>query len=268
MYGQYKRITNRFDGTMTGKAPFYGGSYIRTEATGYGVVYLTKEILEHAGKDISGMSSVVTGAGNVATHVAEKLIANGVTVKTLSEREGYLHCEKGLSQEVLDRIKIAKSERRSLQEFAGEEGYSFVAGKPWQSVKADLYFPSATQNEIDLDDAQAIIDSGAVAVVEAANMPSTNEALHLFRKSDILFAPAKAANAGGVAVSGLEMSQNAGHIQWKAEDVDAQLSEIMKSIHATCLEFGTQKDGSIDYVAGANLGGFDKVRKAMLAQGM
>ncbi len=266
MYGAYKRIQNRTDGTLTGKGVGYGGSFGRTEATGYGVVYFAQEMLAHVGKKIQGMSAVISGSGNVATHVALKLLAEGAVPLTLSDRGGYVYAPQGLSQEVIRAIQELKDRHGSLSELSLPDGVMYHSGTPWNGVKAELYIPCATQNELTHGDADAVIKNGALAVIEGANMPTTLEATELFQKAGVLFAPGKAANAGGVAVSGLEMAQNAGHVQWSTEDVDMRLQNIMKKIHGTCVQYGA-REGSVDYVKGANIGGFVRVFGAMKSLG-
>lgn len=262
LYGAYKKLMNRTDGTLTGKGTGYGGSFIRTEATGYGAVYFVKEMLAHGGKEITGMRAVISGSGNVATHVAEKMLHEGAVPLTLSDREGYVYCPTGLTQEVIEEVKTLKKGQGSLKAMKLENGLEYHEGKPWRNVKAEIFVPSATQHEIDKEDATAMVQNGAVLVAEAANMPSTLEAVEVFRKNGILFGPAKAVNAGGVAVSGLEMSQNAQHLQWTSEEVDEKLREIMKHIHRTCVKYG-KEDSGVDYVKGANIGGFVRVFDAM-----
>lgn len=262
LYGAYKRLQNRVDGTLTGKGTGYGGSFIRTEATGYGAVYFVKEMLAHVGKEITGMRAVVSGSGNVATHVAEKMIHEGAIPLTLSDRGGYIYAEAGLTQEVIDAVKVLKEKHGSLKELPLPSGCSYHEGAPWKVVKADIYIPAATQNEIGKEDAEAIVQHGALLVAEGANMPSTLDAVKVFQDGGVLFGPAKAVNAGGVAVSGLEMSQNAGHAQWTGDEVDARLRAIMKHIHETCVRFGGT-DSGVNYVKGANIGGFVRVFDAM-----
>jgi glutamate dehydrogenase (NADP+) len=262
LYGAYKRLQNRVDGTLTGKGTGYGGSFIRTEATGYGAVYFVKEMLAHVGKEITGMRAVVSGSGNVATHVAEKMIHEGAVPLTLSDRAGYIYAEEGLTQEVIDAVKVLKEKHGSLKELPLPSGCSYHEGTPWKVVKADIYIPAATQNEISKEDAEAIVAHGALLVAEGANMPSTLDAVKVFQDGGVLFGPAKAVNAGGVAVSGLEMSQNAGHIQWTGEEVDDRLRAIMKHIHETCVRYGGTENG-VNYVKGANVGGFVRVFEAM-----
>ena len=269
MYGQYKRIANKHTGILTGKGPEFGGSCGRIEATGYGVVYLAEHVLQSIGESLEGKTAVVSGAGNVASHVAKKLIDKGTKVLTLSEKDGYAYTQNGITSEQLQTIIDGKDERKQLSEIVENiEGLEFVSDKkPWREVKADLYFPSATQNELDADDAKAIVDSGAVMLCEAANMPSTNDAVEALQKSEVIFVPAKAANAGGVAVSGLEMAQNAGHDAWTTDKVDERLQIIMKQIFETMRTYGEDKDGKIDYAKGANIGGFVKVFEAMKGLG-
>ncbi len=262
LYGAYKRLQNRVDGTLTGKGTGYGGSFIRTEATGYGAVYFMKEMLAHVGKNIEGMRAVISGSGNVATHVAQKLIAEGALPLTLSDRDGYIYAEEGLSQELVDAVKVLKEKKGSLKDLPLPPKCIYNSGAPWRNVKAQLFIPSATQNEIGEDDARAIVTNGAVLVAEGANMPSTLDAVKVFKESGILFGPAKAVNAGGVAVSGLEMNQNASHTQWTTDEVDAELRMIMKRIHDTCVRYGSV-GSKVDYVNGANIGGFVRVFEAM-----
>lgn len=262
LYGAYKRLQNRVDGTLTGKGTGYGGSFIRTEATGYGAVYFVQDMLEHAGKHLEGMRVVVSGSGNVATHIAEKLLVEGARPVTLSDREGFIQCDAGLPTEIIEAVKVLKENRGALKDLMLPTNMTYHEGAPWKKVKADIYMPAATQNEITQSDAEAIVAHGAVLVAEGANMPSTLDAIHAFQHSGILFGPAKAVNAGGVAVSGLEMSQNASHMQWTTAEVDAELRTIMKRIHATCVQYGT-KNNRVDYVIGANVGGFVRVIDAM-----
>ncbi len=267
LYGAYKRLKNETNETLTGKGTSYGGSFIRTEATGYGAVYFIKAMLAEAGKDLHKQRAVVSGSGNVATHVAEKLLAEGAVPLTLSDREGYIYADGGLDQDTINAVKFLKQKHGSLKELALAEGVSYHPGAPWAAVKADLYIPAATQNEIDGKGARAIVGNGAQLVAEGANMPSTLEAIQIFKAAGILFGPAKAVNAGGVAVSGLEMNQNASHAQWTPEVVDAELRLIMKRIHETCVRYG-KAGNHIDYVKGANIGGFVRVFEAMKQLGL
>jgi len=261
-------LENRFTGVLTGKGLSFGGSLVRTEATGYGSVYFMKDILEHRGEGIAGKTAVVSGSGNVAIYTTEKLNHLGAKVLTLSDSGGFIHDPKGIDLEKLAWIKNLKEVRRGrISEYVDKFGGEYHAGKrPW-GVKSDLAFPSATQNELDGDDAATMIANGVIGVSEGANMPTTLDGVHKFIGAKVLFAPAKAANAGGVAVSGLEQSQNSGRISWPAEEVDARLQDTMLGIHKKCVEYGTDGD-YVDYVKGANLGGFVKVADAMLAFGV
>ncbi|MCR9203256.1 MAG: NADP-specific glutamate dehydrogenase [Halobacteriovoraceae bacterium] len=266
MFGMYKRITNRFTGTLTGKGIEYGGSLIREEATGYGLVYFADDVVKHHNDTLEGKTCLVTGAGNVAQFAVEKLIDKGAKVITLSDSRGFILVKDGIHQELLERIKEHKKAGKSLGELK-EKGIEYFEGKtPW-GVEADYAFPSATQNEIDLEDAKALVKSGVKGVFEGANMPSTNEAIEYFLSEKILFGPAKAANAGGVSISALEMSQNNLGLSWEREKVDGELQKIMKRIHQTCVKYG-EKDGKTCYITGANIGGFVKVADAMLKFGV
>jgi len=270
MFGQYKRITNQFTGVLTGKGLEYGGSMIRPEATGYGAVYFLENMLKHKGRDIAGLKAVVSGSGNVATHAAEKLIQLGATPITLSDSGGYIHDPDGLTLEKVQWVKEHKTHRRGrISDYAKEfTGASFHEGKtPWE-VPCDVALPCATQNELLGADAKMLVANGCMAVSEGANMPSDLEAVHVFKDAKILFAPGKAANAGGVAVSGLEMSQNSARRSWKEEELQVMLRDIMDGIHERCLQYGTQTGGHVDYVRGANIAGFKKVADAMLAFGV
>jgi glutamate dehydrogenase (NADP+) len=269
MFGQYKRITNQFTGVLTGKGLEYGGSMIRPEATGYGAVYFLENMLKHKGEGLEGRTAVVSGSGNVATHAAEKLVQLGAKPVTLSDSGGFIHDPEGLTQEKIDWVKAHKTHRRGrIQDYASEfTGATFHAGKtPW-AVPCDVALPCATQNELHAEDARALIGNGCVSVSEGANMPTTLEGVHAFKDAKILFAPGKAANAGGVAVSGLEMSQNSERRSWKVEELQTMLRDIMDGIHGRCLEYG-ERDGHVDYVKGANIAGFKKVADAMLAFGV
>ncbi len=265
LYGMYKRLQNKTDGTLTGKGVGYGGSHIRTEATGYGAVYFVSAMLKEHQKELRGMRVVLSGSGNVATHVAEKLFHEGALPITLSDREGYVYGENGLPAELIEGIKILKEHHGSLRELSLPQGVTYHTGSVW-GVRADIYMPCATQHEIDESDARLIVGNGALLVAEGANMPTTLSATKLFKEAGVLFGPAKAVNAGGVAVSGLEMSQNAGRIQWSREEVDGRLRDIMSRIHTVCVQYG-QQDGRIDYVKGANMGGFVRVFEAMKSLG-
>lgn len=262
LYGAYKKLMNRTDGALTGKGVAYNGSYIRTEATGYGVVYFVQEMLAHVGKELSGMRIAISGSGNVATHVAEKVLHEGGVPCTLSDREGYVYAESGLTHEFIHAIKVHKAKHGSLKDIMLPKGVEYRMGTVWRTVQADVCIPSATQHEITKEDAEVMVQNGAFLVAEGANMPSTAEAVKIFQDAGVLFGPAKAVNAGGVAVSGLEMSQNAMHIQWAGSEVDAKLRMIMKHIHATCVHYG--KEGvNTNYVKGANIGGFVRVFDAI-----
>jgi len=270
MFGQYKRITGQFTGVLTGKGLEYGGSMIRPEATGYGAVYFLENMLKHQGRDLGGLRAVVSGSGNVATHAAEKLIQLGATPITLSDSGGFIHDPEGLTLEKVNWVKAHKTHRRGrISDYAQEfKGATFTEGKtPW-NVECDVALPCATQNELLGPDAKALVANGCFAVSEGANMPSDLEAVHVFKAARILFAPGKAANAGGVAVSGLEMSQNSERRSWKEEELQVMLRDIMDGIHGRCLAYGTQEGGHVDYVKGANIAGFKKVADAMLAFGV
>ena len=269
MFGQYKRLENRFTGMLTGKGLAFGGSLVRTEATGYGAVYFVQNMLERIGDSCEGKTAVVSGSGNVALYCMEKLEQLGGHAVTASDSDGFVYDPDGIRGEKLEWLKKLKEERRGrIHEYAEEFGCDYHEGKrPW-GVKADLAFPCATQNEISESDASALIDNGVVALAEGANMPTESGAIERFLDSGVLFAPGKAANAGGVAVSGLEQSQNALRISWSRDEVDTRLRKIMADIHDQCVTWGEGPDNSIDYVKGANLGGFKKVADAMLAYGV
>lgn len=269
MFGQYKRLANVFTGVLTGKGLAYGGSLIRPEATGYGAVYFVENMLATKGDSVRGKTALVSGSGNVSIYCLEKLVQLGAKALTASDSEGTIYDPAGIDAEKVAFIKDLKEVRRGrIKEYAQKfKGVEFHEGKrPW-AIKADLAFPCATQNEIEAGDAEALIKSGCKAVSEGANMPSTLEATHKFLAAKVLYGPAKAANAGGVAVSGLEQSQNASRLSWTREEVDTKLQDIMKRIHDQCVRYGKQADGSINYVQGANVAGFIKVADAMLAQG-
>ncbi len=269
MFGQYKKLTHTFSGILTGKGLEFGGSLIRPEATGYGNVYFLQNMLKTRGIDIKGKTVLVSGAGNVAQYTVEKLIELGAKPVTMSDSDGYIYDPDGIDAEKLAYIKELKNvERGRISEYAEDYGVKYVAGaKPWFE-KADIALPSATQNEINEEAAKALIANGVFAVSEGANMPSTPEAIKVFQDAKILYSPGKAANAGGVAVSGLEMSQNSERLRWSREEVDAKLHDIMNDIHDNCVKYGTEADGYINYVKGANVAGFLKVAKAMMAQGI
>ena len=268
LFGMYKKLSHSFTGTLTGKALEYGGSLIRPEATGYGNIYFLQEMLATRGMDIKGKTCLVSGSGNVAQYTIQKAIQLGAKVLTCSDSNGYIYEPDGITQEKLEFIKELKNVRHGrIKEYAEKFGCKYVEGaRPW-GEKADIALPSATQNEINGEDAAKLLANGIIAVSEGANMPSTPEAVHAFLEADILYAPGKASNAGGVSVSGLEMSQNSMKYSWTAEEVDARLHEIMKSIHASCVKYGTMPNGHINYVKGANIAGFMKVAKAMMEQG-
>jgi glutamate dehydrogenase (NADP+) len=269
LFGQYKRITNEFTGVLTGKGYGWGGSLMRPEATGYGAVYFAEEMLKTKGETLKGKAVVISGSGNVAQGVAEKLIQLGARVITVSDSDGYVYDKDGMDRDKLAFLKELKNEQRGrIKEYADQYKLKYVAGKkPWQE-KADIVFPCATQNELDEEGATALIAAKTLAVVEGANMPTTLPATLMLQKAGVLFAPGKASNAGGVATSGLEMSQNSQRLYWTSEDVDKRLKEIMQNIHNTCVLNGRESDGRINYVQGANIGGFVRVADAMLAQGV
>ena len=270
MFGQYKRITNRFTGILTGKGLEFGGSLIRTEATGYGAVYFLQNMLTHIGDSVEGKTAVVSGSGNVATHAVEKINHLGGKAITLSDSGGFIHDPAGIDAEKLAWIKDLKTNRRGriseyVDEFKGAEYHE--GGAPW-GITCDVAVPCATQNELLGDDAKTLVKNGCKAVSEGANMPTDLDGIHVFKEAQILYAPGKAANAGGVAVSGLEMSQNSAKISWKEDELQTLLKDIMTGIHASCVEYGGTKTAHIDYVKGANLAGFVKVADAMLAYGV
>ena len=269
LFGQYKRLKNEFTGVLTGKGVSWGGSLIRPEATGYGVVYFTQRMLENIGTSLKGKKVVVSGSGNVAQFAAEKVIKLGGTVCTLSDSGGFIYDDQGIDSEKLNHIMNIKNVQRGrIQKYI--ERYpnaKFLAGKtPWE-VPCDVALPCATQNELHKKDAELLVKNGCVCVGEGANMPSTPEAIQIFAENKVLFAPGKASNAGGVAVSGLEMAQNSLRYNWTRDEVDSRLKNIMSEIHESCVEFG-QEDGFVNYVKGANIAGFVKVADAMLAQGV
>ena len=268
MFGQYKRIANRFNGVLTGKGLPYGGSLIRPEATGYGAVYFAQEMLATRGESVQGKIATVSGSGNVAQFTVEKLIELGAKPVTLSDSSGIIVDEDGIDAEKLAWVMDLKNVRRGrIKEYADRFPRArFLAGGRTWDVKCDLAFPSATQNELDENDAKTLVANGCTCVSEGANMPTTPEGVAVFLAAKVLYGPGKAANAGGVAVSGLEMTQNAGVIRWPREEVDMRLRQIMKSIHENCVRYGST-DGFVNYVRGANVAGFVKVADAMLAQG-
>ncbi len=269
LFGQYKKLANRFCGVLTGKGMSYGGSLIRPEATGYGSVYFAQEMLASRGDGLQGKVAVVSGSGNVAQYTVEKLNQNGAKVITLSDSAGTIVDEDGINAEKLAWVMDLKNNRRGrIREYA--EHFKNVKFLPHQTpwgVKCDLAFPSATQNEINVDDAKKLVANGCCCVSEGANMPTTPDGVDVFLEAKILYGPGKAANAGGVAVSGLEMTQNAGVMRWPREEVDSRLREIMKSIHENCVKYGKNND-FVNYVRGANIAGFVKVADAMVQQGV
>ena len=269
MAGMYKKLSNRADCVFTGKGLSFGGSLVRPEATGYGTVYFADEMLKTRGLSFQGLRVSVSGSGNVAQYAVEKAMALGAKVVTVSDSSGTVIDEDGFTPEKLAILMDVKNHHYGrVSDYAERTGTRFEAGKrPW-SVKVDVALPCATQNELDAADAAALISNGVICVAEAANMPSTMEAAKAFEAAGVLYAPGKASNAGGVATSGLEMSQNAMRMSWPREEVDARLLEIMKGIHAACVQYGKRADGSISYVDGANIAAFVKVADAMLAQGV
>ena len=269
MYGYYKKMARENTGTFTGKGLEFGGSLVRPEATGYGNVYFLLNMLATRGIDIKGKKVAISGSGNVATYTAKKLLSLGAKVVTMSDSNGTIYVPDGITEEQLDYIfKLKNIYRGRIKEFAEEYDCEYFDGeRPWK-VKCDIAMPSATQNELDGDDAKMLLENGVIAVSEGANMPSTPEAVRQFLEAKILYAPGKAANAGGVSVSGLEMAQNSQKFSWSAEEVDAKLQSIMKNIHEQCVKYGTEADGTVNYVKGANVAGFMKVAKAMMAQGI
>jgi len=270
MFGQYKRLRNEFTGVLTGKGISFGGSLIRPEATGYGDVYFAQSMLQTKGDSFTGKTVVVSGSGNVAQYAAEKATQLGGKVVTMSDSSGYIYDAEGINAEKLAYVMEIKNELRGrisdyLKKYPNAK---FVEGKrPWE-VKCDVALPCATQNELNEEEARTLIAHGCVCVAEGANMPSTPEAVMVFQKAKILFAPGKASNAGGVATSGLEMSQNSLRLSWTSEEVDERLKRIMLDIHASCVKYGSDANGYVDYVKGANIAGFVKVADAMLAQGV
>ncbi|GGJ00186.1 NADP-specific glutamate dehydrogenase [Halopseudomonas pertucinogena] len=269
LYGQYKRLRNEFTSVLTGKGLTYGGSLIRPEATGYGCVYFTQEMLKECNRRFEGQRVAISGSGNVAQYAALKAMEMGALVISVSDSGGTLYFPEGMTAEHWHYLMDLKNERRArLQDMANELKLEFLPGKrPWH-LPCDIALPCATQNELTGDDARTLVANGCFCVAEGANMPSTLEAIDVFQEARILFAPGKAANAGGVAVSGLEMSQNAIRMQWTDGEVDTKLHAIMQSIHSACERYGKGDDGYIDYVKGANIAGFVKVADAMLAQGV
>ncbi|QBA65207.1 NADP-specific glutamate dehydrogenase [Muriicola soli] len=270
LFGMYKKIKNEFTGVLTGKGLSWGGSKIRPEATGYGTVYFAENMLKTRGESIEGKTVVISGSGNVAQYAAEKVLQLGGKVVTLSDSGGYIHDKDGINEEKLEWVMDLKNNRRGrISEYVDKySSATYHEGKtPWE-VPCDIALPCATQNELDGDGAKALIKNGCICVAEGANMPSMPDAIHAFHENKILFAPGKASNAGGVATSGLEMSQNSLRISWTREEVDDRLKGIMEDIHDSCIEYGKEDDGYCNYVKGANIAGFVKVADAMLAQGV
>jgi glutamate dehydrogenase (NADP+) len=269
LFGQYKRLKNEFTGVLTGKGVSWGGSLIRPEATGYGTVYFAEDMLNHIGDSIKGKTVTISGSGNVAQYAAEKCIQLGAKVLTMSDSSGYIFEKDGINEEKLEHIMDIKNNKRGrISEYVKKYPKSeFIKGKkPW-TVKCDIALPSATQNELDGTDAKILLKNGCICVAEGANMPCDHNAIKQFKDNKILFAPGKASNAGGVAVSGLEMAQNSLRYSWTREEVDEKLKEIMIKIHKKCLKYGKEKD-YVDYGKGANISSFIKVADAMLAQGV
>ncbi len=269
MFGQYKRITNQFVSVFTGKGLSFGGSLMRPEATGYGCVYFVQEMLNTRSKELDGLRVSISGSGNVAQYAAEKCLELGAKVLTFSDSGGFVYDKDGLTGEKLRGLMEIKNVRRGrIAEYAQEYGLEYCEGKrPW-GVPVDVALPCATQNELDGEEAKTLVANGCFCVAEGANMPSTLEAVDTFVEAKILYGPGKAANAGGVATSGLEMSQNALRMGWSTGEVDNRLHAIMQAIHHSCIQYGTQEDGTVNYVKGANIAGFVKVADAMLAQGV
>ena len=268
LFGQYKRLKNEFTGVLTGKGLEWGGSLIRSEATGYGAVYFAEEMMKRKGESFKGKLVAISGSGNVAQFAAEKVLELGGKVVTLSDSSGFIFDPEGIDREKLDYVMDLKNiQRGRIKEYAVKYACKYYAGKrPW-SVKCDVALPCATENEIHGDDAALLLKNGCEVISEGANMPSTPEAIQVYHEARILYAPGKASNAGGVAVSGLEMAQNSMRLNWTREEVDGRLHTIMKSIHEMCVSYGKQADGWVNYVDGANIAGFLKVAKAMIAQG-
>lgn len=268
LFGQHKRLNNEFTGVLTGKGLAFGGSLIRTEATGFGCVYFVENMLNHRGDSVEGKTCAVSGSGNVAQYTAKKLNDLGAKVVTMSDSGGFIHDPDGINNEKLEWIIDLKTKRRGrIREYAEEYGCEFhEAKRPW-AVPSDIAFPSATQNEISADDAKTLLSNGCIAVGEGANMPTVLDGVKLFRDAKILYAPSKAANAGGVAVSGLEMTQNSMRLSWTREELEERLKDIMGKIHQQCVIYGSQ-NGHVDYVDGANIAGFIKVADAVLSYGI
>jgi glutamate dehydrogenase/leucine dehydrogenase len=270
LYGQYKRLRNEFTGVLTGKGLEWGGSLIRPEATGYGAVYFAEQMLLTRGEEIRGKVATVSGSGNVAQYTVEKLNQLGAKAVTMSDSQGFIYDPEGINMEKLAWVMELKNVKRGrIKEYADKfKGAQYFEGKrPW-GIKCDMAFPSATQNEVNGEEAKELIKNGCYVVAEGANMPSTPDAIEVYLSAKILYGPGKAANAGGVSTSGLEMTQNSMRLPWSREEVDAKLHQIMINIHETCVKYGKDKTGYINYVAGANIGGFIKVAESMMAQGV
>ena len=271
MFGMYKKLTREYSGVLTGKGIEFGGSLIRPEATGYGTVYFLRAMLKTKGQTIEGKKVLISGAGNVAQYAAEKVLQLGGIPMTMSDSNGYIYDPDGITREKLDYIMELKNVYRGrIKEYVDKYPTAKYVGdgaKPWFE-KADIALPCATQNELNEEQAKALVANGVIAVAEGANMPSTPGAIRVFQEAKILYSPGKASNAGGVSVSGLEMSQNSERLSWSAEEVDAKLLWIMENIHENCVKYGTEADGYVNYVKGANVAGFMKVAKAMMAQGI
>jgi len=270
LFGMYKKLKNEFTGVLTGKGVSWGGSLIRPEATGYGAVYFAENMLKTKGQTFEGKLVAISGSGNVAQYAAEKAIELGAKVVTMSDSSGYIYDKEGIDAEKLAFIMELKNVKRArIDKYCSEyTNASFFPGeRPW-SIKCDIALPCATQNELEEAAAKKLVENGCFVVSEGANMPTTPKAVEVFQKEKILFAPGKAANAGGVATSGLEMSQNSLRMSWSREEVDSKLKNIMKSIHEECIKYGTEDDGYVDYVKGANIAGFVKIADAMIAQGV
>lgn len=270
LFGMYKKLRNEFTGVLTGKGLSWGGSLIRPEATGYGTVYFAQSMLNTKGKDLKGKNIVVSGSGNVAQYAVEKCLHLGAKVLTMSDSSGYVYDSEGINADKLAFIMELKNVKRArISDYLKSYPKAiFVEGKtPWE-VKCDVALPCATQNELHEADAKVLLENGCICVSEGANMPSTIKAVHAFQKARILYAPGKASNAGGVATSGLEMTQNSLRFNWKRDEVDLKLKEIMSNIHDSCIQYGKEENGDINYVKGANIAGFVKVADAMLAQGI
>lgn len=270
LFGQYRRLRDEFTGTLTGKGLNWGGSILRTEATGYGVCYFAQEMLATKGESFEGKTVCVSGSGNVAQYAAQKAMRLGAKVVSLSDSDGSIYDPEGFDEEKMAFVLKLKNIRRGrIKEYIAQyPNAQYLAGqRPW-GIKCDIALPCATQNEINADDAQKLVDNGCWCVVEGANMPTTPEAIAIFQKNKLLYSPGKASNAGGVATSGLEMTQNSMRLKWTAEEVDTQLHRIMSDIHANCIKYGTEEDGYVNYVKGANLASFIKLSSSMLDQGL